>query len=152
MCRLFAAAGLSFDTATATLADARRAAARRYGTPRLQALYNEGGQGRDPQQELWTVRGARVTPQVQLVDDPRDHDEHHVDHPLSGRHDTTDPAQRAQVDVHVTGTAQAADGWTAPVQPYQQSCLLLADPVRGWLVDNVHTQPLPMPEPTAGGN
>lgn len=43
----------------------------------------------------------------------------------------------------VTGLARAADGWTARVQPYQQSYLLLADPVRGWLVDDVHTEPQP---------
>ena len=45
--------------------------------------------------------------------------------------------------MRVTGVARAADGWTARVQPYQQSCLLLADPVRVWLVDDVRTEPLP---------
>lgn len=134
VCRRFAAAAFTVDDATPTLGQARRAAARRFGTPRLQALYDGAGQGRDPQQELWRARGARVTPQVQLVDDPHGHD------PLP---EPIDQPGRPQVDVLVTGFARAADGWIAGVQPYRRSCLLLADPVRGWLVDDVDTEPRP---------
>lgn len=134
VCRRFAAAALTVGDATTTLGQARRAAARRFGTPRLEALYDSVGQGRDPQQELWRAHGARVTAQVQLVDDPHGHD------PLP---EPIDQPGRPQVDVLVTGVARAADGWIAGVQPYRQSCLLLADPVRGWLVDDVDTEPQP---------
>jgi hypothetical protein len=73
---------------------------------------------------------------VQLVDDPHGHDTLHD----PTHHDPIGQHERTQVDVVVTGVARAVAGWTAHVQPYQQTCLLLADPVRGWLVDDVHTE------------
>lgn len=139
ICRRFAAAALTVGDAKTTLGQARRAAARRFGTPRLQALYDGAGQGRDAQQELWQARGARLTPQVQLVDDPHGHDPL----PDAAQRHPTDRNGRTQVDVLVTGVARAADGWTARVQPYQQSCRMFGDQVRGWLVDDVHTEPRP---------
>ena len=148
MCRRFFAAALTVDDATTTLGQARRAAARRYGTPRLQALYDGAGQGRDPRQELWRAHGARVTAQVQLVDDPHGHDTLHD----PAHHDPIGQHERTQVDVVVTGVARAAAGWTAHVQLYQQSCLLLADPVRGWLVDDVHTESTSGTTATADGS
>lgn len=47
----------------------------------------------------------------------------------------------------VTGTAHGSDGWTAPVQPYRLEYLLLDDPVLGWLVDDLVTDPLLIPAP-----
>lgn len=148
VCRRFAAAALTVDGATTTLGQARRAAARRFGTPRLQALYDGAGQGRDPQQERWQARGARVMPQVQLVDDPHDHDPL----PDPAQHHPTDWNGRTQVGVLVTGVARDADGWTARVPPYRQFCLMLGDPVRGWLVDDVHTEPQPDAPAATGGS
>jgi hypothetical protein len=139
-CRRFAAAALTVGDAETTLGQARRAAARRFDTPRLQALYDGAGQGRDPQQALCQARGARVMPQVQLVADLHGHDPL----PDPAQHRPTGQHERTQVDVLVTGVARAADRWTARVQPYQQPCLLLTDPVPGWLVDDVHTEPAPV--------
>jgi hypothetical protein len=138
-CRRFATAAVTVGDAETTLGQARRAAARRFGTPRLQALYDGAGRGRDPQQELCQARGARVMPQVQLVADPHGHDPL----PDPAQHHPTGQHERRQVDVLVTGVTRAADRLAARVQPYQQPCLLLTDPVPGWLADDVHTERQP---------
>jgi hypothetical protein len=78
-------------------------------------------------------------------------DLHHDDHPGEKDHGDGQPPAAAQGAEHaavvVTGTAHGSDGWTAPVQPYRLECLLLADPVVGWVVDDLVTDPLPTPAP-----
>jgi hypothetical protein len=44
-----------------------------------------------------------------------------------------------------TGTGRGDDGWAAPVASYRLERLLIADPVRGWLADDLVTDPLPAP-------
>lgn len=144
VCASFATAAATITTPTGTLGQSRQAAARRYGSPRLQALYDGTGQGRDRQQELWQQHQAQVIAQAQPVAVDLHH-EH--DHPGGDHHDERQaPAQRVEhVAVIVTGTARGDGGWTAPVQPYRMECLLLPGPVRGWLVHDLVTDPMPAP-------
>jgi len=46
---------------TGALGQTRQAAARAYGTPRLQALYAGAGEGRNREQQTWRQHQARVT-------------------------------------------------------------------------------------------
>jgi hypothetical protein len=144
-CARFAAAAAAIVTPGGTLGQARQAAARAYGTPRLQALYAGTGQGRDPQHKLWHQHRAHVLAHA----DPVGPDLHH-DHDESAgvNHQAPAVAGAARVVVIVTGTAHGRDGWTAPLAPYRLECLLLADPVRLWLVDDLVTDPLPKPATT----
>ena len=134
VCRQLAVASLTVDTTTTSLAQARRNAARAHGTPRLQALYDGAARGRDPQQDQWQAHQAQVQPTV--LPAPEDPDLHDV----AGQERSP---SRAVAAVDVAGTARGTGGQAAPVQPYRLECLLLADPVRGWLVDDVHTEPQP---------
>ena len=134
VCRQLAVAALTVDTTTTTPGQARRNAARAHGTPRLQALYDGVIRGRDREQDQWQARQAQVQPTAQPTPERRD------------LHDLTGPERtlsRVAPAVDVAGTARGPAGWTAPVQPCRPECLLLTEPVRGWLVDDVHTQPRP---------
>lgn len=125
------------------LGQSRQAAARSYGSPRLQALYDGTGQGRDRQQDLWQQHQAQVIAEAQPVAADLHHE--HVRPGEDHHHEERQaPAQRVE-HVIVTGTARGDDGWTAPVQPYRMECLLLPDPVRSWLVDDLVTDPMPAP-------
>lgn len=146
VCLRFAAAAATAPT----LGQARRAAARAHGTAGLQALYDGAGRGRDPQEEMWRARDAGVTPDAQLVPDA-DHDDHRHDAQQQLDGDRTGQREPARVDVHVAGIARAADGCGAALGPYRLSCLLLAAPVPGWLVENVDTETtLPLAGPDQG--
>ena len=130
-CVQFALAAADVDTATSTLGQVRQAAARAYGTPQLQALYNGSGQGRNHEQETWQQHHARVT--VTAVPDLDPLDELDGD----GGRGASAPPPGTPVSVTVTGTARGTDGWTAPTAPYRLDCLTVQDPLAGWLVDDV---------------
>jgi len=133
-CVQFARAAADVDTATSTLGQVRQAAARAYGTPQLQALYDGSGQGRNREQEIWQQHRARVT--VTAVPDPDPLDELDGDSAATGR-GASAPPPGTPVSVTVTGTARGTDGWTAPIASYRLDCLTIQDPVAGWLVDDV---------------
>ncbi len=120
---------------TGALGQTRQAAARAYGTPRLQALYAGAGEGRNREQHTWRQHQARVTATAAPIADPvqDELDEPGVQPPRLGM----------PVAVTVTGTARGADGWAAAVAPYRLDCLTVHDPVAGWLVDDVAVQTLP---------
>jgi hypothetical protein len=143
VCASFATAAATITTATGTLGQSRQAAARRYGTPGLQALYDGSGKGRDRQQELWQQHQAQAIAQAQPVaaDLHHEYDQPGGDHQHDERQAPGQRVEHAAVIVIVTGTARGDGGWTAPVQPH----LLLPDPVRGWLVDDLVTDPMPAP-------
>ena len=130
VCRQLAVAALTVDTITTTLAQAWRNAARAHGAPRPRALHDGAARGRDPKQVQWQALQAQVQP---TPEDPDLHD-------VSGQERSR---SRAAAAFALTGTARGTAGWTAPDQPGRLKCLLLADPVRGWLVDVVNTQPQP---------
>lgn len=139
VCIRYARAAGDVDTATTTLGRARQAAARAYGTPQLQALYDDAGEGRNREQESWQQHHARVTvtvrPDVDHLDEPGGHG------PGAGAGNSPVPPG-TPVAVIVTGTARGADGWSAPTDPYRLDCLTLRDPVAGWLVDDVAVSPV----------
>jgi hypothetical protein len=79
-------------------------------------------------------------------------DEHHHDerhHDEQQEPGTGKPSPGTTVAVTVTGTARGANGWTAATAPYRLDCLTVADPVAGWLVDDIAVTVLP-PAPPAG--
>lgn len=142
-CVQFARAAGTVDTTTGTLGQSRQAAARAYGTPQLQALYAGGGEGRNPEQEIWQQHHARVTATATPVAEA-DSDEPNAP-------GAEQPRLGISTAVTVTGTARG-DGWTAATAPYRLDCLSVADPVAGWLVDDITVQVLPpaAPDPAAG--
>lgn len=58
------------------------------------------------------------------------------------------PAAPASGSATPAGSGHGDGGWTAPVPPSRLEYLLLADPMRGWLVDDLLTEPLPTPAAT----
>ena len=120
---------------TGALGQTRQAAARAYGTPRLQALSAGANEGRNREQQTWRQHQARVTATAApIANDAQDElDEPGVQPPRPGM----------PVAVTVTGTARGADGWVTAVAPYRLDCLTVHDPVAGWLVDDVAVQTLP---------
>lgn len=133
-CVHFARAAGDVDTATSTLGQARQTAARAYGTPQLQALYDGAGEGRNREQDTWRQHHARVTVTAVPDADPLDK--------LDGDTAGTSPGAAAPppgtpVAVTVTGMARGTDGWTAPTAAYRLDCLTLQDPIVGWLVEDV---------------
>lgn len=144
VCAAFAAAS-TVDTTRSPLGQNRQAAARRCGSPYLLALYNGGGQGRDPQQELWQLHQAQVHATATSTQDARGV------HTPAATNSPPEPIE--QISVLITGIARGRDGWAAPLTPYRVDCLLSADPVRGWLVDDIATEPVTFPAaPAAGGS
>lgn len=123
-CALLAAAAATISTPGGTLGPSRQAATRSYGTPRLQALYDGTGQGRDPQQELWQQHHAHVLAHAQPAAADLHHDHEH-DEGTVADHQAPAPAGADHAAVIVTGTAHGDGGWTAPVAPYRLECLLL---------------------------
>lgn len=140
-CVQFAQAAATVDTTTGDLGKARQAAARVLGTPRLEAVFDGAGEGRNREQENWQQHRARVTATAV----PVVHDAHH------GRavRGSEQPWFGTPVAVTVTGTARGADGWTVATAPYRLDCLTVQDPVAGWLVDDVAVTVLP-PAAAAG--
>lgn len=140
VCLQFARTAATVDTATGTLGRARQTAARAYGTPQLQALFDGAGEGRNPEQETWQQHQARVTATATpVVGDAVD------DLAAPG---TEQLRPGTQVAVNVTGTARGAAGWTAPMTPYRLDCLTVKDPVAGWLVDDIAVTALPPAPPS----
>lgn len=140
-CVLYARMAGDVDTATSTLGRARRAAARAYSTPQLQALYDDAGEGRNREQETWQKHHARVTVTVRPDPDHLDalggHGHGHGAGVGAGAAPSGTP-----VAVIVTGSARGTDGWSAPTAPYRLDCLTLQDPVAGWLVDDAAISPI----------
>jgi len=123
------------DTTTGTLGQTRRAAARAYGTPQLQALYAGAGEGRNCKQQTWRQHQAWITATAApIANDAQDElDEPGVQQGRPGM----------PVAVTVTGTARGADGWATAMAPYRLDCLTVHDPAAGWLVGDVAVQTLP---------
>ncbi len=143
VCAAFAAAA-TIDTARSTWGQTRQAAARRCGGPHLQALYSGGGQGPDPQQELWQLHQAQVHATATSTQDA---------HFAAGTDLAPELADAEQASPRVTGTACGGHGWSAPLAAYRVECLLSAVPVRGWLVNDIATEPPTFPAaPSAGGS
>jgi len=134
-CVQFARAAATVDTTTGTLGQTRQAAARAYGTPQLQALYADAGEGRNREQETWQQHQARVTATAAPIADAAQDE---FDEPGAQQ-----PSPGTPVAVTVTGTARGADGWAAAMAPYRLDCLTVHDPVARWLVDDVAVQTLP---------
>ena len=136
-CVQFARTAATVDTTTGNLGRSRQAAARTYGTPQLQALFDGAGEGRNREQETWQQHRARITATAApVVDDA--HDE-------LAKPGTEQPRPGTPAAVTVTGTAHGADGWTAAIATYRLDCLTVHDPAAGWLVDDIAVQALPAP-------
>lgn len=138
VCIQFAVTAGSVDTASGTLGQSRQRAARIFGTPALQALFDGAGQGRNREQEIWQQYQARVTVTAAPVTDDASDD---LAAPGAEQLRPATP-----VAVTVTGTARGTRGWTAPMAPYRLDCLTVKDPVAGWLVNDISvTAPLLTP-------
>ncbi len=123
------------DTTTGTLGQTRRASARAYGTPQLQALYAGAGEGRNRKQQTRQQHQARITATAAPI---ANNAQDELDEPgaQQGRPGTP-------VAVTVTGTARVADGWATAMAPYRLDCLTVHDPAAGWFVGDIAAQPLP---------
>lgn len=159
-CAPSAAAAATVNTSTVRLGRFRQAAARSCGTPRLQALDDGAGHARDPQQRLWQQHQDQVLACAQRVaaDLNYDHgnrggspgDDFGDDFGEGLGGDEQEPTAHGaeHAAVIVTGVARGVDGSTVPVQPHRLQCLVLSDPVGGWLGDDLVTDPLPVPAAT----
>jgi hypothetical protein len=150
-CVLCAAAAATVAAPAGTLGQYRQDAAHRYDTQRRPARYAGAGQGRDRQQELWQQHHAHVMACAPPVVTELHHEHDQGDSTVADHRALTSPgAEHAPVSVTgiVTGTAHADSGWSAPVPPNRLARLLLADPTRGCLVDDLHTEPPSTPAAT----
>lgn len=143
ICAAFGAAA-TIDATRSTLGQTWQAAARRCGGPNLLALYSDGGQGRDPQQELWQLHQTQVRATATSTQDAR------------GAHAPAVPnlpsESTEQIEVRISGTARGGGG-SAPPAGYRAECLLSADPVRGWLAEDIATEPVTFPAaPSTSGS
>jgi hypothetical protein len=107
----------------------------------MRALYDGASQSSDAARALAAAR-AHVLAHAEPADADLRH-EHGGRAGADGQAPAVAGAEQAAVIV--TGTAHGDDGWSAPTAPYRLECLLLAGPVRGWLVDDLVTDPLPTP-------